>query len=90
MKSLTQRLQELETLYSESERKNTYLESELYVRTCSLEASRADGLLVQQDLEGSRKELGNLHEVLRQLQWRSARDLKSWQEATGEIAMLLR
>ena len=83
MKSLSLRLAETEAFLSESQAKNSSLESELYARTANLEANTADSLLTAQELEGLRKQLANLHEALRQLQWRSERDLKTFHDAAG-------
>ena len=85
VKSLTLRLAETESYLSESQTKNSLLESELYTRTAALEASTADSLLTAQELDGLRKQLANLHEALRQLQWRSERDLKTFHDTAGTV-----
>ena len=78
----------MEILYGESERKNNALESALYSKTAALESSLADGLLGRQELEGVRMELANLHQALSQLQWRSERDRKTFQDAAGECVLV--
>ena len=83
VKTLSLRLTETEAYLSDSQAKNSSLESELYTRTAALEACTADSLLAAQELEGLRKQLANLHEALRQLQWRSERDLKTFHDTAG-------
>jgi flagellar motility protein MotE (MotC chaperone) len=84
VKTLSLRLTETEAFLSDSQAKNASLESELYTRTAALEACTADSLLAAQELDGLRKQLANLHEALRQLQWRSERDLKTFHDTAGK------